>query len=111
MEKPPSTAAVPPHRVRFEAAAMETSLDTFSTLAGVPIERLTFVDGSGEEVCMPLGADGPRQLEVWATPSKRRWSTIFAAPSSDVRFHVTNASYSRLGGVYRWISEFLANFR
>ena len=37
VEKPPSTAAVPPHRIRLEAAAMESSLDTFSTVVGVPI--------------------------------------------------------------------------
>ena len=37
VDKPPSTAAVPPHRIRLEAAAMECSRDTFSTVVGVPI--------------------------------------------------------------------------
>ena len=58
---------------------------------------------------MPIRAGGLRQLGVWATPSKRRWSTIFAAPSREVHSHVTNASYSRLGGVY--IAECLSSWR
>jgi hypothetical protein len=37
VDKPPSTAAVSPHRIRLEAAAMESSHDTFSTVVGVPI--------------------------------------------------------------------------
>jgi hypothetical protein len=61
---------------------MESSLDTFSTQDGVPIRRLPFVDvvdvsGEGR---MPTGEGDARQLGVWATPLRRRWSTIFAAP-------------------------------
>jgi hypothetical protein len=61
---------------------MESSLDTFSTQDGVPTRRLPFVDvvdvsGEGR---MPIGEGGTRQLGVWATPLRRRWSTIFAAP-------------------------------
>jgi hypothetical protein len=42
-DKPPSTAAAPPQRVRLEAAAMVSSLDTFSTPSGVSMERLSSV--------------------------------------------------------------------
>jgi hypothetical protein len=82
VDKPPSTAAVPPHRIRLEAAAMESSLDTFSTQDGVPIRRLPFVDVvdvSGDDR-MSIGAGSSRQLGVWATPSRRCRSTIFSAP-------------------------------
>ena len=48
VNKPPSNEADPPHRTRLEAAAMESSLDTFSTPAGTPMEHLPFVDVSGE---------------------------------------------------------------
>ena len=61
VDKPPSTAAVPPHRIRLEAAPMASSLDTTSTPVSVPIERLCFVDVSGEGR-MPVGADPPLQL-------------------------------------------------
>ena len=104
-----SVALLPQSRVfarcndRHEAAPMASSLDTTSTLASVPIERLCFVDVSGEGR-MPVGADAPLQLGVWATVSKRGWSTIFAAPtprsSREIHSSVTNASYSRLGVVY-----------
>jgi hypothetical protein len=57
---------------------MECSRDTFSTVVGVPIECLAFVDVSGEER-MSIGAGGSRRLGGWATPSRRR-SAIFAAP-------------------------------
>jgi hypothetical protein len=82
---------------------MASSLDTISTLASVPMERLCFVDIS-REGRMPIGADHPLQLGVWATVPKRRWSTIFAAPtprsSREIHSNVTNASYSRQGVVY-----------
>ena len=79
MDKPPSKAAVPPQRIRLEAAT-QSSLDTFSTPAGVPTKRRPFVDASGDVGRMSVGAGGSRQLGGWATPSRRRWSTIFAAP-------------------------------
>jgi hypothetical protein len=60
VDKPPSTAAVPPHRIRLEAAAMECSRDTFSTVVGVPIECLPFVDVSGEDR-VSIGAGGSLQ--------------------------------------------------
>ena len=37
VDRPPSTAAVPPHRIRLEAAAVESSLDALSTVVGVPM--------------------------------------------------------------------------
>ena len=62
---------------------------------------------------MPIGADPPLQLGVWATVPKRRWSTIFAAPtprsSGEIHSNVTNASYSRQGVVY--IAECLGSWR
>jgi hypothetical protein len=61
VDKPPSTAAVPPHWIRLEAAAMECSRDTFSTVVGVPIECLPFVDVSGEDR-VSIGAGGSRRL-------------------------------------------------
>jgi hypothetical protein len=79
VDKPPSTAAVPPHRTRLEAAAMECSRDTFSTVVGVLIECLPFVDVSGEDR-MSIGAVGSRRLGGWATPSRRFRSPIFGAP-------------------------------
>jgi len=49
---------------------MHSSLDTFSTPAGVPTTRLPFVDVSG--VCRtPIGPGGPRRLEMCSTPSDR----------------------------------------
>ena len=69
VDKPPSKAADPPHRIRLEAA-MESSFGTFSALTVVPVERLPFVDVSGR--CrMPIGPGGSRQLEVRPTSSKR----------------------------------------
>jgi hypothetical protein len=38
VDKPPTTAADPPHRRRLEAAAMQSSLDAFFTPAEVPTE-------------------------------------------------------------------------
>src|SRR3712207_6739216 len=65
VDKPPSKAADPPHRIRLEAA-MESSFGTFSALTVVPVERLPFVDVSGR--CrMPMGPGGSRQLEVRPT--------------------------------------------
>ncbi len=49
---------------------MHSSLDTFSTPAGVPTTRPPFVDVSG--VCRtPIGPGGPRRLEMCSTPSDR----------------------------------------
>src|SRR5215208_4207101 len=62
VDKPPSKAAVPPQRIRLEAAATPSSLDTFSTPAGVPTKRRPFVDVSGDVGRMPVGAGGSRQL-------------------------------------------------
>ena len=81
VDKPPSKAAVPPQRIRLEAATTQSSLDTFSTPAVVPTKRRPFVDVSADVGRTPVGAGGSRQLGGWATPS-RRWSAIFAAPYS-----------------------------
>ena len=65
----PSTAEAPPHRIRLQAA-MHSSLDTFSTPAGVPTRRPPFVDVSGVGRT-PIGPGGPRRLEMCSTPSDR----------------------------------------
>jgi hypothetical protein len=110
--KPPSTVAEPPQRIRLEAVTEASSLDTSSTPASVPIERLCFVDISGEGHVL-IGSDPPLQLAVWATVSKRRGSTIFAAPtphsSREIHSNVTNASYPRQGVVHR--AECLGSWR
>ena len=59
VDKPPSKAADPLHRTRLEAAAMESSLDTFSTPPGVPSKCLPFGEVSGEGRRMPVGPGGP----------------------------------------------------
>src|SRR5829696_7277115 len=61
VDKPPSKAAVPPQRIRLEAAT-QSSLDTFPTPAGVPTKLLPFVDVSADVGRMPVGAGGSRQL-------------------------------------------------
>jgi hypothetical protein len=86
VDKPPSTVADPPQRIRLEAAAMESSLDTFSTQDGVPLRRLpsVAVSGEGRE---PSGEGGARQLRVRATPSRRRPATIFVVPYPQLGYH------------------------
>ena len=86
VDKPPSTVADPPQRIRLEAAAMESSLDTFSTQDGVPLRRLPSVDVLGEGR-VPSGEGGVRQLRVRATPSPRRLSTIFVVPYPQLGYH------------------------
>ena len=86
VDKPPSTVADPPQRIRLEAAAMESSLDTFSTQDGVPLRRLPSVDVSGEGR-VPSGDGGARQLRVRATPSRRGLSTIFVVPYPQLGYH------------------------
>lgn len=92
VDKPPSNAADPPHRIRLEAAAIESSLDTLSTLAGAPMKRLPSVDDSGGWL-MPIGPSGLRRLGVRPTqPSARsspyrspvppRTTIPFSSPSS-----------------------------
>ena len=62
-------AEAPPHLVRLEGA-MQSSLETFSTSAGVPTTRLPSVHASGEDR-LPMGPDGLRRLEMYPTSSKR----------------------------------------
>jgi hypothetical protein len=49
---------------------MHSSLETFSTPAGVPTTRLPSVHASGEDR-LPMGPDGLRRLEMYPTSSKR----------------------------------------
>jgi hypothetical protein len=86
VDKPPSTVADPPQRIRLEAAAMESSLDTFSTQDGVPLRRLPSVAVSGEGR-VPSGEGGASQLRVRATPSRRRLATIFVVPYPQLGHH------------------------
>ena len=62
-------AEAPPHLVRLEGA-MHSSLETFSTPAGVPTTRLPSVHASGVGRT-PIGPGGPRRLEMCSTPSDR----------------------------------------
>ena len=113
VDKPPSKAAVPPHRIRLEAAT-QSSLETSSTPAGVPTKCRPFVDASGDVGRMSVGAGGSRHLGGWATPSVvggrpyslplmplTRRSTITRRTGSGPAllhvgssYHVTGAAYS-----------------
>ena len=74
---------------------MHSSLDTFSTPAGVPTTRLPFVDVSG--VCRtPIGPGGPRRLEMCPTSSDRSVISlsIFGPPPNHRPIRLPNVSSS-----------------
>ena len=62
---PPSTAALPPHRIRLEAATEQSSPDAFPTPAGAPTGRLPFggVPGGGSAPAGPVSTHSGEQPE------------------------------------------------
>jgi hypothetical protein len=113
VDKPPNTAAAPPHRIKVEAAAMEASLDTFSTVVGVPnsvwyllmsqekvvfvLERVVRANwGCGLLRIVVVGR--PYSLPLTRSSTTTRMTGSDPAPSREVPFpHITVVASSSTG--------------